>query len=486
MAVSHGFNLTEATTSVSAPVQVSSGLQIIVGTAPVNQLSNPAAAVNTPLYVSTYKEAVAAVGWSNDFAKYTLCEAISANFQVVGTAPIVVINVLDPKNKKHITALDETSVQVNDGVAEIDKVGILLEKLVVKKDDTTLTADVDYIASFNDDGTVSLALINGGAGDGATTLTVSGSILDASKVTADDIVGGVNAATGAETGLEVVRQVYPKLSKAPGILLAPRFSKNAQVCAALQAKCRKINGLFNAVCFIDLDCSADGAQKYTDVAEQKTKQTATSREAYALWLYVKVGETVYSGSSMAAAATVYNDSQNGDRPVASPSNVTIPISAACLEDGTEVLMDQEQGTFLNDLGIATFIRSGTDFVIWGNETAAYPKNTDPKDMFLCIRRFFNYAWTSFVLDNMSKLDKPMNPKRLQSIIDSENMKGSKYVSEEACASYRMVADTEKNTAAELVAGHYHFCLYCTPFPPLKQVNVTMEYEASSLVTALNL
>lgn len=486
MAVSHGFNLTEATTSVSAPVQVSSGLQIIVGTAPVNQLANPAAAVNTPLYVSTYKEAVAAVGWSSDFAKYTLCEAISANFQVAGTAPIVVINVLDPANKKHITALDETSVQVNDGVAEIDKVGILLEKLVVKKDDTTLTADVDYIASFNDDGTVSLALINGGAGDGATTLTVSGSILDASKVTADDIVGGVNAATGAETGLEVVRQVYPKLSKAPGILLAPRFSKNAQVCAALQAKCRKINGLFNAVCFIDLDCSADGAQKYTDVAEQKTKQTATSREAYALWLYVKVGETVYSGSSMAAAATVYNDSQNGDRPVASPSNVTIPISAACLEDGTEVLMDQEQGTFLNDLGIATFIRSGTDFVIWGNETAAYPKNTDPKDMFLCIRRFFNYAWTSFVLDNMSKLDKPMNPKRLQSIIDSENMKGSKYVSEEACASYRMVADTEKNTAAELVAGHYHFCLYCTPFPPLKQVNVTMEYEASSLVTALNL
>jgi hypothetical protein len=485
MAVSHGFNLTEATTSVSAPVQVSSGLQIIVGTAPVNQLANPAA-VNTPLYVSTYKEAVAAVGWSSDFAKYTLCEAISANFQVVGTAPIVVINVLDPKNKKHITALDETSVQVNDGVAEIDKVGILLEKLVVKKDTTTLTADVDYIASFNDDGTVSLALIIGGAGDGATTLTVSGSILDASKVTADDIVGGVNAATGAETGLEVVRQVYPKLSKAPGILLAPRFSKNAQVCAALQAKCRKNNGLFNAVCFVDLDCSADGAQKYTDVAKQKAKQTATSREAYALWPYVKVGETVYSGSSMAAAATVYNDSQNGDRPVASPSNVTVPISAACLEDGTEVLMDQEQGTFLNDQGIATFIRSGTDFVIWGNETAAYPKNTDPKDAFLCIRRFFNYAWTSFVLDNMSKLDKPMNPKRLQSIIDSENMKGSKYVSEEACASYRIVADTEKNTAAELVAGHYHFYLYCTPFPPLKQMNVTMEYEASSLVTALNL
>ena len=125
MATSHGFNLTEATTSVSAPVQVSSGLQVIVGTAPVNQLADPEAAVNTPLYLSTYKEAVAAVGWSDDFAKYTLCEAISANFQVMGTAPIVVINVLDPG--KHTTPLDATTVQVNDGVAQIDKTGLLLK-----------------------------------------------------------------------------------------------------------------------------------------------------------------------------------------------------------------------------------------------------------------------------------------------------------------------------------------------------------------------
>ena len=60
--------------------------------------------------------------------------------------------------------------------------------------------------------------------------------MDASKVTAADIVGGVDAATGAETGLEVVRQVYPKLGMTPGILTAPRFSTNATVSAALQAK----------------------------------------------------------------------------------------------------------------------------------------------------------------------------------------------------------------------------------------------------------
>lgn len=485
MAISHGFNKTEAATSVTAPVTVNSGLQIVVGTAPVNMLDDPEAAVNTPLLVNTFKEAATAVGYSDDFAKYTLCEAVSASFQVMGISPIVVVNVLDPANAKHIAELSNKTVQVNDGIAEIDETGILLKKLVVKKEQTVLTADEDYSASFNDDGTVSIALVNGGKGDGATALTVSGSILDPTKITAADIVGGVNAATGAETGLEVVRQVFPKLGMVPGILLAPRFSKDPMVCAALQAKCRKINGVFDAVCFVDIDSSASGARKYTDVANQKVKQGATSREAYGLWLYGKIGSTIYSGSSLAAAAAVYNDSLYNDTPNASPSNVSVPISSACLEDGTEVLMDQEQGNVLNEQGVATFIRSG-DFVVWGNETCCYPKNTDPKDAFLCVRRFFNHSWTSFVLDNMSKLDKPMNKKRLQSIIDSENMKGSVYVSTEVCASYSMKADPDRNTTAELVAGHYSFYQFCTPFPPFKQINNTMEYEAGALTSALSL
>ena len=100
------------------------------------------------------------------------------------------------------------------------------------------------------------------------------------------------------------------------------------------------------------------------------------------------------------------------------------------------------------------------------------------------------AWrpssASFVLDNMSKLDKPMNKKRLQSIIDSENMKGSVYVSTEVCASYSMKADPDRNTTAELVAGHYSFYQFCTPFPPFKQINNTMEYEAGALTSALSL
>ena len=88
--------------------------------------------------------------------------------------------------------------------------------------ETELKKDEDYTTLFNEDGTLSIALI----GSAMDTLKVSGKRLDPSLVTPNDIIGGVDVNTGKETGLEVIRQIYPKLAMTPGILLAPRFSAN--------------------------------------------------------------------------------------------------------------------------------------------------------------------------------------------------------------------------------------------------------------------
>ena len=125
----HGVYTSEQATSMTAPVTGTAGLQVVVGTAPVNMLEHPEQAVNTPLLAYNYKEAVAAVGYHDDFAAYTLCESISAAFSVVGTGPLVLINVLDPA--KHTADIAETTVQVNSGVAVLDVVGVLLDKLTV-------------------------------------------------------------------------------------------------------------------------------------------------------------------------------------------------------------------------------------------------------------------------------------------------------------------------------------------------------------------
>ena len=49
---------------------------------------------------------------------------------------MVLINVLDPA--KHKADISEKTMQVNDGVAVLDEVGVLLEGLTIKADATPL------------------------------------------------------------------------------------------------------------------------------------------------------------------------------------------------------------------------------------------------------------------------------------------------------------------------------------------------------------
>jgi hypothetical protein len=73
MPYKHGVYVSEQETSLTAPVSGTAGLQVIFGTAPVNLVDNPAGAVNVPKLCYSYKEACAAVGYSDDWEHYTLC-----------------------------------------------------------------------------------------------------------------------------------------------------------------------------------------------------------------------------------------------------------------------------------------------------------------------------------------------------------------------------------------------------------------------------
>lgn len=477
----HGVYVSEVATSLVAPIKSTAGLQVIVGTAPVNLLGDPGAAVNKPVLVNSYKEAVEAFGWSEDFEKYTLCEAIAANFQVVGVAPLVLINVLDPA--RHNESFAETEVQVNKGVALLGKKDVLKSELVVKAEEVTLEAETDYTTSFNADGTLNIILTAGGAGASATTLTVSGKVIDASAVAASDIVGGVDAQTGKETGLEVIRQVYPLLGMVPGILLAPRYSANATVAAALQAKTKSINGVFNCVCIIDIDSSEAGAKKYTDVKAQKEAQAVVDARAYAVWPCGKIGETIYSGSVLAGAMTAYTDALNDDTPNVSPSNKAIALSGICLKDGTEVVLDQEQANTVNSFGVATFLNMN-GFRLWGNNTAAYPAITDPKDRWFSVRRFMCWAANTFILTYFQKVDSPMNKRLIEAIVDSENIRGNAFVARQACARYEITYNEDENPTTELLNGRIVFHQYITPFTPAEDIEDIIEFDPEALKAAL--
>ena len=478
MAYRHGVYVSENATSLTAPVTGTAGLQVVVGTAPVNMTKDPAAAVNKPLLVNSYEEAVEAVGYSDDFASYTLCEAISAAFEVIGCAPLVLINVLDPA--KHTTNYADQTVQVNNRVAVVEESGLLLDGLTVKAGATALKAGEDYTASHNEDGYVVIALA---AGQSATSVTVSGKKLDPSKVTAADIVGGVDASTGAVKGLEAVQQVYPKLGMTPGILLAPGWSKDATVAAALQAKTTGINGSFRCICVCDVDSSATGAKVYSSVKEKKEAAGLNGANCYAVWPCAKVGGKGYSGSAIVAAELAYLDGSNDDVPNQSVDNKAVAISAACLEDGTEVYLDQEQANVLNGAGVGTFLNMN-GWRCWGSNTAAYPGNTDPKDRWLNIRRFMNWAANTFILTYTPKIGQVMNKYLIESIVDSENIRGNSFVSRGICAAYSIAYLAADNPTTDLINGKVTFRQSMTPYPPAEQINDVIEFDPTALADAM--
>lgn len=117
MPYKHGVYVSEQDTSLVAPIRGTAGLQVIIGTAPINLVDNPTGAVNVPKLCYSFKEARAAVGYSDDWENYTLCQSIYTSFNVQNVAPIVLVNVLNPAT--HKTALTAASLTVTDMQAKI-------------------------------------------------------------------------------------------------------------------------------------------------------------------------------------------------------------------------------------------------------------------------------------------------------------------------------------------------------------------------------
>ena len=180
---------------------------------------------------------------------------------------------------------------------------------------------------------------SGGKGAAATAIKVSGKVIDPSKVTKEDVIGAVDPSTGAETGAQVIRQVYPRLGIVPGLILAPGWSQIPEVGLALAAKAAKINGVYSAMALLDLDTSK--AKKYTDTKNVKEESGYTSPFCYPLWPCDRVGEYILAKSAVAGAMIQYMASDNEDVPNQSPSNHLLGVGGQCLEDGTEVYLDQD-------------------------------------------------------------------------------------------------------------------------------------------------
>lgn len=480
MAYQHGVRVLEQATGVVAPIEGTAGLQVVFGTAPVNLAADPYAVTNKPVIAYSWSEAVSQLGYSKDYAKYTLCESMYASFKLLGVAPVIFVNVLDPKVHKKDN--EAATVKVENLQAVVEVPGILLDTVKVSvSGGDDLTVDTDYILGFNDDGHLVITLLASGTGAAATDLSVQSTSIDPTAVDADDIIGA--SATGEEKGLEVLRQVYPKTGMTPGLIIAPGWSQNPDVGIVLAAKCEEINGYFTCEGFVDIDSSEDGCTAYTDLKEAKEDAGITSPHIMALWPCVAVGSQIFHYSAVMAALTAYIDANNDDVPSLSPSNKLVGISGTVLEDGTEVVLDQVQANTVNSFGITTAINVN-GWRTWGNNTAAYPATTDPKDRWFCCRRFFSWWGNSFILTYFQKVDDPMNTRLIESVVDSENIRGNAYVSAGKCAAAYIEYNEAENPVTDILNGKITFHQHLAPYVPAEDILNILEFDTDALQSAL--
>ena len=467
MSIKHGIGVMEAATAISVPIIADSAIPVVIGCAPINLLDNPAAAVNTPILANSPAEAMELLGYTDDFDAYGLCGMMYVTNNVFCTSPVVYINVLDPAT--HIKTVTENALAVVDGAA------------TYKGSKGVLVLDTDYTLGFDAAGNLEVTLVADSTYASASTLKLNASALDPSAVTANDIIGSVNPSTGAETGMEVIRQVYPKLGVVPGQLLAPNFSENANVAIALSAKAQVINGCFRAMALVDLSTAT--APTYTAVKTAKENAGLASPFCEVLWPRVKIGNYILPFSTVMAALTEYTDANNANIPYKSPSNKLGGITGTVLADGTEVYLDQDQANTVNSFGVVTALNIN-GWRTWGNYTAAYPSSTDAKDIWIAVRRMFNWQANTFILSYFDKVDDPMNKRLIDTIIDTENIRCAAYAPE-YWAGAKIEYLEDDNPITEILSGHVTFRQHIAPYTPAQWINNVLDYDLSTLQAALS-
>ena len=322
----HGVFVTEATTALSTMNTATSGIPFVIGSAKLTAAPEVTrATAGEPFLATSYAEAEAALGYDDDWSKYTIYEVMYYHFKLAGCQPVIFLPL--------VPSGSDTEVTVAQVAAAVEKIDLCMAKFGV----------------------------------------------------------------------------------IPDLILAPGYSEKSEVSAAMATKIASVNGLFRGKAVVDV-----AGIKYTDAIAAKNAGSFTE-DMIVCWPCAKLGDRKFHMSTVIAGRISATDTENGGIPYESPSNKPISSDGLCANDGTEIVLTIAQANLLNAAGINTGLNFMGGFKAWGNYTAAYPTSTDVKDYFVPVSRMFDWVANSLIKTFWEKLDKPMNRRLLDGIMDSCNI-----------------------------------------------------------------
>lgn len=333
--------------------------------------------------------------------------------------------------------------------------------------------------------------------------TVTYELVDPAMVTAEDIVGD-ESANGELTGIQALKLLFLKEAKVANILAAPGWSGDPTVCAALGRACRKINGHFDAMYVVDIPLVGDDGEaidtmekaiKWKQSHEAKAQKGAIANSlpynderSKVCWPQaLDVQDRVFHISTLCVATMLRIDQENGSVPMETPANKSVPIikqyfGAASRNAG----FDQRDADEIVSKGITTITPWATDWVLWGDHTAAYDYDEDgldPRVIFDVSMRMLMHITNSFQLEWAPTIDQPMTRSTIDTIVNREQEKLDQYVSLGALIGYPTISfSPDDNDTTDLMNGNFTFQIAVTPTPPLKSATVKVCYTDEGFTT----
>ena len=470
----HGINVSEQATSVGTPNVAKSGIPFFIGISPIQAAGTPAK-IGVPTLATSFEEAKEKLGYSDAWDDFTLCEAMYSHFELYRCQPVIFVNLLDPATMNEAVAANDIDVSNHKTALPVGTIND--ESLIVKPAGGVgdpYVLDTDY-SVFYEGEYCYIELLSDGGAYAATSLNVA-----YKKVTPT----AVNASAVA-TGLEAIEQCMSTIGIVPDLIVAPGFSHDSSVAAVMATKAAGINGMFRAKPLIDISTAAvGGADEYSKVTALKASNNLTDLNQIVCWPLLKLGNRTFHMSTQMAGLMALVDTTNEGVPYESPSNKAFKADAMVDEAGNEINLTLAQANILNADGVVTALNFMGGLNCWGNYTACFPANTDVKDYFIPLSRMFDWVGNTLINTFWGKLDKPMNRRLIDTILDSNNIWLNGLVGAGYILGARAEFKESENPQTSLMAGILKVHIYMTPPSPAQEIDFVLEYDANYVVAAL--
>ncbi|MCM1040426.1 MAG: phage tail sheath family protein [Ruminococcus sp.] len=466
---------------------VQSGTIVVyVGTSPVNLLRGYAKEniINYPVKLVNYPNAQKTLGYSGDWKKFSLCEAMSAHFdnQKGNIGPIYAINVLDPEIHRKKDPTDQNLVFSN-GQAMIKSDTIILDTLALEN----LAEDIDYQIDY--DFTKSAVMIRS-IGDNMLSGAIAASYyeIDADMVGESDIIGGVTA-KGEYSGLGALQLLYQEQNQVCNLVAIPGWSEKPAVYKAMCTNAEQINGHWEAFVLADIPLE-DNAGVISSIADAKRWKQAHGYNAERSKVFWPKGKdslgSVYHLSTLAAVEFLRADHSHASVPMETCGNKEIPIISQYFGAGsTNRGFDQTTAKELTSCGISTCVFWGGNWVLWGDHTAAYEygADVDARAIFDVSMRMLFHITNSFQREWGVDIDRTFDKQLKDRIINREQEKLDALAASGALIGHPEILFLEsENSTTDMMNGDFRWDIAVTPTPPLKSATAYVAYTDAGFVT----